>query len=129
MNIKLNWDSLGIATSLACAIHCILLPLLFTSLPLFGVNIIHNGMFEWVMIGLAFLVGMYALVHGYVKHHQNNLPVLLFSIGFFCLVAKQFLIAYEVWFIIPAVVFIIAAHYKNYLLCKKSKCSSPHHTH
>jgi hypothetical protein len=42
MSKKINWDALGIATSLACAIHCALLPLFLSSLPLFGVNIIEN---------------------------------------------------------------------------------------
>jgi hypothetical protein len=129
MNIKLNWDSLGIATSLVCAIHCMLLPLLFTSLPFFGINIIHNNVFEWAMIAIAFMVGIYALVHGYIKHHKNIMPVLFFGVGFMFLVAKQFFAVFEVWFVIPAVGFIIFAHYKNYLLCKKSKCASPHHTH
>ncbi|MEO7446128.1 MAG: MerC domain-containing protein, partial [Ferruginibacter sp.] len=64
MAVKLNWDGLGIATSLACAIHCAVLPLILTSLPLFGINIIHNSYFEWMMIALAFGVGIYSLYHG-----------------------------------------------------------------
>ena len=43
---KINYDALGIATSLACAIHCAILPLVLTSLPVLGVNIIHNIPFE-----------------------------------------------------------------------------------
>jgi len=46
MNFKTNWDGLGIITSLACAIHCVILPMIATSLPLFGINIIHNNVFE-----------------------------------------------------------------------------------
>lgn len=129
MNFKINWDGLGIITSLACAIHCALLPLLATSLPLFGVNIIHNRLFEWSMIGLAFVVGAYSLFHGYKKHHRNQVPILLFVIGFIFLLTKQFFHAYETWFLIPAVIFIVTAHWRNYQLCQRSKCSSPHHTH
>jgi hypothetical protein len=129
MNIKINWDGLGIATSLACAIHCLALPLVLTSLPLFGINIIHNGFFEWGMILLAFGVGVYALVHGYKTHHKNLLPVILFCIGFLLLVTKQFFLSVEMYFLIPAVAFIISAHVTNYRLCKKSKCASPHHAH
>ena len=77
MKFKINWDGLGIATSLACAIHCIVLPLVLTSLPLFGINIIHNVYFEWAMIIIAFAVGVYALVHGYHTHHKKPLPVIL----------------------------------------------------
>ncbi len=127
--MKLNWDSLGIATSIACAIHCVVLPLVLTSLPLFGINIIHNIVFEWGMILLAFFVGVYALAHGYKTHHRNPTPVLLFSAGFVLLVTKQFFIDTEIYFIIPAVTLIISAHLLNYKLCRKSRCSSTHHVH
>lgn len=65
MNHKINWDGLGVTTSLICAIHCAVLPLLFTSLPLFGGDIIHNDYFEWSMIALAFMIGVYSLSHGF----------------------------------------------------------------
>lgn len=129
MNFKINWDGLGIITSIACAIHCALLPLLVTSLPLFGINIIHNRVFEWGMIGLAFVVGSYSLIHGYKKHHRSFVPIILFSTGFVFLMTKQFFHAYETWFLIPAVLLIVSAHWRNYQLCHRSKCSSPHHTH
>jgi len=129
MNIKLNWDALGIGTSILCAIHCALLPVLMSTLPVFGINIIHNLFFEWGMIILAFAVGSYSLFHGYIKHHRSMLPVLIFSFGFIFLVLKQFFVAFEIPFLIIAVVLIISAHYYNYLLCHRSKCSSPHHKH
>ena len=120
---------MGIATSLACAIHCALLPILMTSLPLFGVNIIHNTFFEWGMIGLAFVVGSYSLFHGFVKHHRNYTPILIFSGGFIFLVLKQFVPDFEYLFLTLAVAMIIIAHYYNYRLCHQSKCASPHHKH
>lgn len=129
MNIKLNWDALGIITSVVCAIHCALLPVLVTSLPVFGINIIHNSFFEWGMIALAFVVGSYSLFHGYIKHHRSLYPVLVFSMGFIFLLLKQFFTQYETALLIVAVVLIISAHYYNYRLCHRSKCASPHHKH
>lgn len=129
MTTKINWDVMGIATSVACAIHCALLPVLLSSLPLFGINIIHNRFFEWGMIALAFLVGSYSLFHGFIKHHRSFVPVLLFSGGFVLLLLKQAYHQYENWLLIPAVILIITAHYYNYRLCHKSKCSSAHHKH
>ena len=129
MNIKLNWDGLGIATSLACAIHCAILPLVLTSLPLFGINIIHNMSFEWMMISIAFAVGIYSLFHGYIKHHRSMLPVSIFAIGFCFLMAKQFFHNYQYILLVPAVLLIVTAHYINYRLCNKSRCQSPHHKH
>ncbi len=129
MKIKINWDGLGIVTSIACAIHCVVLPLVFTSASFFGVNIVHNNLFEWFMIMLAFFVGMYSLLHGYKTHHKNKLPLSLFSIGFLFLIAKQIWEQQEILFVIPAVFFIILAHLNNFSLSRKSKCTSPHHSH
>ena len=129
MNIKLNWDALGIGTSIACAIHCALLPVLLTTLPVFGIDIIHNLFFEWGMIALAFVVGSYSLFHGYIKHHRSFTPVIIFSIGFVFLILKQVFHEREIPLLIVAVAFIISAHYYNYRLCHRSKCSSPHHKH
>ena len=129
MNIKLNWDALGIGTSILCAIHCALLPVLLSTLPVFGIDIIHNLFFEWGMIALAFVVGSYSLFHGYIKHHHSLKPFLIFSLGFIFLVLKQGFNQYEIPFLVIAVVLIISAHFYNYRLCNRSKCSSPHHKH
>ena len=81
MNFKINWDAFGIATSVACAIHCAILPLFISSIPLFGHNIIDNNWFEYVMIALAFAVGTYSLYHGRKKHHHSWIPMVFFTIG------------------------------------------------
>lgn len=129
MNFKLNWDGVGILTSVICAIHCGLLPIVLPVLPLFGVNIVHNLFFEWGMIVLAFLVGAYSLVHGYFKHHRSFLPLSLFLAGFVFLVAKQFVKDQEFLFLGLAILLIIPAHYINFKYCHRNKCSSPHHKH
>ena len=129
MNIKITWDGLGIATSITCAIHCGILPIIAPVLPLLGINVNHNGIFEWSMIGLAFFVGSYSLFHGYTRHHHKYSPAIIFSIGFIFLITKQFYLNYEYIFLTLAVLFIISAHFTNYKLSKKSKCHSPHHKH
>lgn len=130
MAVKTNWDLLGIATSVGCAIHCAVLPVVASTLPVFGINIIHNSVFEWGMIALAFVVGSYSLFHGYIKHHRNNFPVLLFSAGFIFLILKQFFSHQEYLFLAFAVGLIISAHILNFKYCRQSKvCNSPHHVH
>ena len=129
MGFKANWDGLGIFTSIACAIHCAVLPLVVTSFPLFGVEIIHNLVFEWFMIAVAFGVGLYALYHGFITHHRNKLPMIFFGIGMTSLVLKQLLHQWEMIFLLTAVVMIVCAHYHNFMLCRKSRCSSEHHVH
>lgn len=118
---KINWDAMGIVASLACAIHCALLPLFLTSLPLFGVNIIHNLYFEAGMIGLAFVIGTYSLMHGFRRHHHSLVPLLIFSSGFLFLILKQFFALYENWLLLPAVLLIVSAHLFNYRSCRIAK--------
>jgi hypothetical protein len=118
MRFKINWDALGIGASLACAIHCALLPLFLSSLPLFGINIIHNIFFESGMILLALLIGSYSLYHGYKKHHHSLFPLALFFSGFVFLVLKQFFASYENWLLVPAVLLIITAHLINFKSCR-----------
>lgn len=118
---RINWDALGISASLACAIHCAILPLFLSSLPLFGVNIIENMGFEIGMIVLAFCIGAISLHHGRKKHHHKKLPLLLFSLGIIFLIAKQAWHNYEIWLLIPAVILIVGAHFLNYRLCRLAK--------
>ena len=117
---KINLDALGISASVACAIHCAVLPLLLTSLPLFGVNIIDNLSFEFFMIFLAFCIGSYSLYHGWKKHHHKILPLILFFIGIVLLVLKEVFIAEHLILLLPAVAFIISAHILNYSDCRKA---------
>ncbi len=118
MNGKINWDALGITASLACAIHCALLPLLFTSLPILGINIIENPLIEIFMVILAFAIGTYSLFHGWKKHHHSFLPMLVFIVGFIFLILKLFFVAYENWLLFPAVTGIVLSHIINYRFCK-----------
>jgi hypothetical protein len=120
MAMKINWDALGITTSMACAIHCAVLPLILTSLPVFGINIIDNVSFEYTMIFLAFAIGSVALYHGYKKHHHNFLPLPIFALGVVFLLFKQAWHDLQFWFLIPAVCCIVYAHYLNYSLCRKA---------
>jgi hypothetical protein len=120
MSYKINWDALGITTSLACAIHCAVLPLILTSLPIFGFNVIHNTFFEYFMIFLALGIGAYSLYHGFRKHHHKLLPLLIFLAGIGLLFAKQQYHSIELWLLIPAVTAIVTAHFYNFLYCKRA---------
>jgi hypothetical protein len=120
-----NWDALGITTSVLCAIHCAVLPLAVASLPVLGINIIHNALFEYGMIGLAFIIGTQALWHGWRRHHHRLTPWLLFSGGIGLLLAKQLWHQYELRFLPFAVFLIIAAHILNFRLSRRKKPAPP----
>jgi hypothetical protein len=119
MNLKINIDFLGIWDSIACAVHCAILPLFLTTLSVFGVNIIHNFWFESGMILLAFLVGMLSLRHGFKRHHRSTVPFLLFTAGMIFLLAKQYWHVYELILLPFAVILIVAAHFFNIRFSRK----------
>lgn len=118
MRYRINWDWLGISASVICAIHCALLPLLLTSLPLFGVNIIHHLGFELGMIALALIIGSYSMYHGYKKHHHRLTPWLLFLLGGVFLILKQVFVSHQLFLLTPAVMLIIYSHLLNVRSCR-----------
>lgn len=118
MNFRFNWDALGVATSVACAVHCAVLPLILTSIPVFGVNIIDNHNFEYFMIAVAASIGAYSLWHGYRKHHHSLLPVTIFLSGIVLLLAKQLRHDQQYWLLPCAVLLIVTAHWLNFKACR-----------
>jgi hypothetical protein len=120
MGFKINWHALGISASIICAIHCALAPLLLSSLPLFGVNIIENIWVELMLLGAALIIGVTTLWHGYRKHHHKATPLVLFTIGMVLFILHQLYSSeYGIFiFIIPGVVSILSAHLLNYRKCR-----------
>ncbi len=118
MKFRINWDALGIATSIACAIHCAVLPLVLSSLPILGMNIIDNSGFEYFMILLAFAIGIYSLWHGYRRHHHSIIPLSIFTVGILFLLAKQIWHDQQFWLLPLAIIAIVWAHLRNYRACR-----------
>lgn len=121
MKQQVNWDAIGIFTSLACAIHCAVLPLLISAITVFDVNLVNNELFEWGMILAACLIGTYALFHGYRKHHREKTPLILFFSGILLLIGKQLWHEYQLWILPFAVTAIISAHLLNFRATTKSR--------
>ena len=118
MSFRINWDAIGITTSLACAVHCAVLPTILSTLPVFGINLVGNVAFEYLMILLALGIGAYSLWHGYWKHHHSLGPLIIFCIGILMLFAKQLWHSYQLWFLPMGVILIITAHLMNYRSCQ-----------
>ena len=118
---KINLDALGISTSLLCAIHCAVLPLFFTSLPVFGFEILQDKTFEYGMIAVAAIIGISALRHGWKRHHHKKLPLGVFVTGLLFLIFKEIFPSREFLFLIPAATLIISAHFLNFHFCRQAK--------
>lgn len=118
---KVSLDALGIGASFVCAVHCAVLPLLMTALPLLGLELFENEAIEWCLLGGSFLLGFVSMYRGYYRHHQRLLPGVLFLSGFVCLVAGHLLHG-RLWgllVILTGAVLIISAHMKNLYACRR----------
>lgn len=109
-------DNVGMAASTLCAIHCALVPIFITVLPLIGLGFLANPWFEWGMIILAFIIGISSISSSYFRVHRRWLPLLLLSIGFIIIIASHvFVRGYLEAIIVPLGGFTIAiAHFINY---------------
>jgi len=107
-------DQLGITASLACAVHCAVLPFILTALPLFGLSFLAHSWVELVMIGLSLIIGVYSLSTSYPKH-KKLVPLIVLVIGFGLIGSGHYLIESLEAILIPMGGFTIAiAHYINW---------------
>ncbi len=102
--------------SILCAIHCAVVPLLITSLPLLGLGFLANPWVEWSMITFAVFIGFYAIGLSYFRAHHKVLPIILMVAGFLIIIAGHiFVTDWREAIIVPIGGFhIAAAHFFNY---------------
>jgi len=113
---SLKLDNIGMTASVLCAIHCAIVPILITSLPLIGLGFLANPLIEWSMIILALFIGIYAISLSYFRTHHKRLPMLLLITGFAIIIAGHlFITSWQEAIIVPIGGLLIAtAHFFNY---------------
>ncbi|WP_184541816.1 MerC domain-containing protein [Mucilaginibacter sp. FT3.2] len=109
-------DSVGITASVLCAVHCAVVPLVFTSLPLVGFGFLATPWVEWGMIVFALMIGVYSIGRSYLRTHQQLLPLVLLITGFaIIMLGHAFFGGHLEGFIVPIGGLMIAlAHFVNY---------------
>ena len=120
-------DFLGFSTSIACAIHCAFLPFLISALPFLGLGFLESPSIEYCIILLSLFLAIFALAHGYLRHHRNKLPILIVSLGFSIIAFGLLWGPKEVEFIITPIgaSLVGVAHYINWRYIKKSRIEYP----
>ena len=107
-------DHLGIAASVACAIHCALLPFVISILPLIGLEFLANTWVEITMIGLSVIIGIWSLTKS-LHHHRNIIPIILLVLGFTLIANGHFLWQEMEAILVPlGGITIAVAHYINW---------------
>lgn len=89
--IGLHLDFIGFSASLLCALHCAALPFLLSLAPLVGLQFLDNPWIEYVIILLSLFIATNALTHGYRRHHQKSLALIIAIVGFILIGAGQLL--------------------------------------
>lgn len=111
-----KWDKLSVGVSLVCAIHCVVLPVFFSTLTLFEIELMENPVIEFSTIVLSVGAGGWAVWKGYRKFHRRFSIVLVFLIGLLLMTLgnaiENELSEQIVKFF--GVVIIITAHYLNW---------------
>lgn len=115
-----KWDAIGIGASLACAVHCVLLPVIFTTLSLFGVEILENVFLEILIVGVSISAGGWAIWRGYKRMHRQKAVLVYFVVGLLLMITGNF-VAYEpleMGLKIVGAILLITAHIRNWRGCR-----------
>ena len=125
MNGKL--DKMGMALSIGCAIHCMLMPIIIPMLPAIGFVFGHDSKFHIILAFIIISVAGIALLFGYQKHKVNK-PLIYASIGCVLSLTTGIVEHYLEHIMITVItilgsMFVAFAHYLNH----KYLCRCKHH--
>jgi hypothetical protein len=122
-------DIAGTAAALACALHCAVMPLALTLLPLAGLSFLAGEAAEWALVGLSAVLGTASLCLGY-RAHRSRRALALLAAGLALLAAGRIAEEreWEPWgvpLVVAAGLTVGAAHLVNRRLCRACRpCSA-----
>ena len=126
MKIHPITDKFAAGLSIACALHCLLVPsFLIVSSGALALSI-DNELIHWTILFLAIPVSIYALVTGVSNH--NDYAVFLVGLAglgtiFATALSESFLTETSVIiFTLMGSAFVVYAHFKKFQLCKELDC-------
>ncbi len=119
-------DTTGACLSVACAIHCLAMPLLVAVLPLIGLGFFATERAEVVLISGAIALAIGSLAWG-VRHHRSwrALLVLIVALAFIATARTAVEGTFEVVFYSIGGVLLASAHLVNRHLCKTCPVCEP----
>ena len=128
MNTQVRADKLSISLSLACMIHCLLMPSFLILTSGFLALSIDNELIHKVFLIIVLPVSLYALITGYNNHKILSylyigilgLWLLFFAVFFGEGVFGEFT---EKTLTLLGSLIVASSHYRNYKACKELDCS------
>jgi MerC mercury resistance protein len=116
-------DRLGMSASLACAVHCAVLPLLLAALPAIGLAWLDSAWVDWTMVALAAVIALRAHRGGF-KLHRSCLPSAVAVAGLLAIVTTICLLkgsASHHYVQASGAVVVASSHFLNRHLCPNCK--------
>jgi hypothetical protein len=121
-------DKAGMIASITCAIHCMIMPLIVTLLPIFGLSLFATEEFEWMLLMVSAMLGVTSLCFGFRKHKSFRAFSFL-GIGLTFLVigrlAHEHVSHFRVYtfdiyllFLVAGAILVALSHWLNNKLCK-----------
>jgi MerC mercury resistance protein len=112
-------DRLGVALSLACAAHCMAVPLLTTVLPAVGIGWLLGGSAEALLVAASLVLASGSLCWG-VRVHGRWGVLLPLGAALALIVTGRLLVAepYELLLVVPGAMLLTASHLLNRHLCR-----------
>lgn len=115
-------DLIAITSSILCAIHCAIVPILLSFSALASFHFLGNPWIEWSFILFGFVLAIGSLLSSYKKVHQIFWPLLYATIGFLFIAISR--LDFSEWWEAGNTVFgacvVAYAHFKNWrLLCRR----------
>ena len=128
MRIKNNTiDIIASTSSIICAIHCAVIPILLSFSSLSSLHFLANPYIEWTFIGLAILFVFVSLWPSYRNIHSKIKPMVFALAGFVLIALGRFDVS-ELWEVMNTVsgaLLVSAAHFINWKLLR----GKGHHQH
>jgi MerC mercury resistance protein len=119
-------DRLGMSASLACAVHCAVLPLLLAALPAIGLAWLDSAWVDWTMVALAAVIAIRAHRGGF-RLHRSCLPSAVAVAGLLAIVTTICLLkgsASHHYVQASGAVVVASSHFLNRHLCRNCKACS-----
>jgi len=119
-------DRLGMSASLACAVHCAVLPLLLAALPAIGLAWLDSPGVDWTLVALAAVIALRAHRGGF-RLHRSCLPTAVAVAGLLAIVTTICLLkgsASHHYIQASGAVVVASSHFLNRHLCRNCKACS-----
>jgi hypothetical protein len=121
-------DKAGMIASITCAIHCMIMPLVVTLLPIFGLSLFATEEFEWMLLMVSAMLGVTSLCFGF-KKHKSFRAFSFFGIGLTFLVIGRLahehvshfrVFTFDIYllFLVAGAILVALSHWLNNKLCK-----------